>query len=173
MIQLYIEAPIASFPRRFAHDYRETYKYPPLTTVLGCILSFIGELNIAAYPIASVDVGVLHIYPAISRICVKERNTAYMPGAKHAKKRTQSNSDGVYPSALYSKPNIKEIVFGTRIVAQINNEPLAARVLYSLQNGCDRFGILSLGESSAMVNCIREYRTEDGEIFWLPRNYKI
>jgi CRISPR-associated protein Cas5t len=173
MIQLYIEAPVASFPRKFAHDYRETYLYPPLTTVFGCILSFIGELDITAYPIDSIDIGVINKYPAISSVCVKQRNNAYMPGGKHAKTREKSYSTGVYPASLYSKPNIKEIVVGTKIVAQINNEPLAARFLYSLHSGCDRFGILSLGESSAMVNCIREYRPEDGEIFWLPHNYKI
>ena len=172
MIQLYIDAPVASFPRRFAHDYRESYRYPPLTTVFGCILSFIGELDITAYPIDSVDVGVINKYPAISSICVKQRNFPYMPGGKHAKTREKSYPPGVYPSSLYSKPNIKEIVFGTKIVAQINNESLAARVCYSLHSGGDRFGVLSLGESSAIVNCIREYRPEDGDIFWLPQNYR-
>ena len=173
MIQLYIDAPVASFPRRFAHDYRESYRYPPLTTVFGCILSFIGELDITAYPIDSVDVGVINKYPAISSVCIKYRNIAYMPGGKHAKAREKSYSPGIYPASLYSKPNIKEVVTGTKIVAQINNEPLAAKVLYSLHGACDRFGILSLGESSAIVNCIREYRPEDGKIFWLPHNYKI
>jgi CRISPR-associated protein Cas5t len=173
MIQIYIEAPFASFPRRFAHDYRETYLYPPLTTIFGCILSLIGELDITVYPMNSIDVGVINKYPAISSVCVKQRNNAYMPRGKHAKIREKSYSTGVYPASLYSKPNIKEIVVGTKIVAQINNEPLAAKVLYSLHSGCDRFGILSLGESSAMVNCIREYRPEDGEIFWLPRNYRF
>ena len=173
MIQIYIEAPVASFPRRFAHDYKETYLYPPLTTVYGCILSLIGELDISVYPMDSIDVGVINKYPAISSVCVKQRNNAYTPGGKHAKIRKKSYSPGVYPASFYSKPNIKEIVVGTKIVVQINNEPLAARVLYSLHSGCDRFGILSLGESSAMVNCIREYRPEDGEILWLPRNYRF
>lgn len=173
MILLYIDAPMASFPRRFAHDYRETYLYPPLTTVFGCILSFIGELDITAYPIDSINVGVINKNPAISSVCIKQRNVAYMPGGKHAKAREKSFFPGVYPSSLYSKPNIKEIVVGTKIVAKINNEPFAAKVQYCLHSESDRFGILSLGESSAMVNCIREYRPEDGEIFWLPQNYRI
>ena len=95
-----------------------------------------------------------------------------MPGGKHAKTREKSYPPGVYPSSFYSKPNIKEIVFGTKIVAQVNNESLAARVCYSLHSGGDRFGVLSLGESSAIVNCIREYRPEDGDIFWWPQNYR-
>lgn len=173
MILVYIEAPIASFPRRFAHDYRETYLYPPRTTVFGCILSFVGELDIAAYPIESLEVGVINKHPEISSVCIKQRNFAYTPGGKHYKIKQQSYGPGVYPSSYYSKPNIKEIVYGTKIVAKINNEPLTARIRYSLHDGGDRFGILSLGESSAVVNSIREYRKEDGEIFWLPQNYRV
>jgi CRISPR-associated protein Cas5t len=173
MIQLYIDVPIASFPRKFAHDYRETYLYPPVTTVFGCILSFVGEIDMCAYPIDSLEVGVINKHTEISSVCIRQRNFSYTPGGKHAKVQQRSYPPGVYPSQFYSKPNIKELVVGTKIVVRINNEPLAARVCHAIHSGCDRFGILSLGDSSAIVNCIREYRPEDGEIFWLPRHYKI
>ena len=167
MIQLYIEVPVASFHRRFAHDYKETYLFPPLRTVYGCILSLVGELDMDAYSLDCIDLGTLNRSPEISTVCLKYRNASYAPGGKHAKARSKSYPPGVYPSSLYSKPNMKEVVTGTRIVAAVNNSKLAKRVEIALTEGCDRFGILSLGESSAMVNVIRKYRESDGEITWL------
>jgi CRISPR-associated protein Cas5t len=167
MMLLYIEVPIASFPRRFAHDYKETYLFPPLRTVYGCILSLVGELDVNAYPLSCIEVGTLNPCPDVSTVCLKYRNAAYAPGGKHFKTRSKSYLPGIYPSSLYSKPNIKEVVTGTQIAVQINNPELVDRVKSSLSGGCDRFGILGLGESSAMVNVIREYRESDGEILWM------
>jgi CRISPR-associated protein Cas5t len=166
-MKLYIEAPVASFPRRFAHDYKETYLFPPIRTIYGCILSLIGELDINAYPLDCIKLGVINSCPEVSSICLSYRNPAYSPGGKHVKTRTNVYPPGVYPSSLYSKPNIKEVVTGTQVVAVIDNTHLANRVKIALVQGCDRFGILSLGESSAMVNVIREYRESDGEILWM------
>lgn len=167
MIQIYIEAPLASFPRKYANDYRETYQFPPISTVYGCILSFIGELDINAYSANDIKLGTLNLSPEISAVCTRIRNVSYAPGGKRYKLNDKLSRTGVYSSTLYSKPNIKEIVTGTRIVAQVNNPNLASRVRQILSKGCDRFGILSLGNSSAMVNTFREYRESDGKISWL------
>ncbi len=38
-MELYLECPCTSFPRSFARDYRETYPYPPPSTLYGLLLS--------------------------------------------------------------------------------------------------------------------------------------
>jgi CRISPR-associated protein Cas5t len=44
-MQLYLECPCTSFPRSFARDFKETYRYPPPSTVYGMLLSLVGDVS--------------------------------------------------------------------------------------------------------------------------------
>lgn len=162
---IYIEAPVASFPRKLARDYKETYLYPPVSTVHGCLLSLIGELDKTMYPLNELHLGTLST-PCISRILRKQRNYYYSPGGAGSNDREKKHGVGVYPSTLYSKPNFQELLTDVRIVVEVTNPEFCSRIAQGFK-GVNRFGILSLGESSFMVNCIREYRESDGIIKWL------
>jgi len=162
---IYIEAPVASFPRKLARDYKETYLYPPVSTIHGCLLSLIGELDKSLYPMDELKTGSIST-PRLSRILRKQRNYYYSPGGTGCKEREKKHGVGVYPSTLYSKPNFQEVLTDVRVVVEVTNPEFCARITQGF-NGVERFGILSLGESSSMVNCIREYRESDGIINWI------
>jgi CRISPR-associated protein Cas5t len=162
---IYIEAPVASFPRKMARDYKETYLYPPISTIHGCLLSLIGELDKSLYLTDILEIGTLST-PCISRILRRQRNYYYAPGGAGSKAREKQHGVGVYPSTLYSRPNFQEILTDIRVVVKVNDGEFTTRIIAGFK-GVQRFGILSLGESSSLVNCIREYRESDGIIKWL------
>lgn len=162
--RLYVDCPCTSFPRSFARDYKETYRYPPPSTVYGFLLSWVGEEDLRAHLGVKLAIGILGEDPPVSRILRKQRH--------HKFSRTHQ---GEYPSAQFSKPNFQEILADVRLVLQIDSTEEAASVTLSdrvaialtTPEHISRFGGLSLGESWAMVNGVRRYRESDGNIRWL------
>jgi CRISPR-associated protein Cas5t len=163
-MRLYLECPCTSFPRSFARDFKETYRYPPPSTVYGMLLSLVGEVNMLAHSGVKLAIGIIGNDPPISRIVRKQRHHKF--GAKHL---------GTYPSSQFSKPNHHELLTDVRFVVQIDSSEetamvkLADRVAIALSTPeqISRFGGLSIGESWAMLNGVRAYREEDGAIRWL------
>ncbi|WP_416667839.1 CRISPR-associated protein Cas5 [Egbenema bharatensis] len=163
-MQLYLDCPCTSFPRSFARDYKETYQYPPPSTVYGLLLSLIGEVDMEAHRGVKLAIGIIGNNPPISRIVRKQRH--------HKFSKTHM---GTYPTSKFSKPNLQELLTDLQVSVQIDSSEevatvkLAERVAIALSNPSQitRFGGLSLGESWAMINGIRTYREEDGSIRWL------
>ncbi|MCG9886198.1 MAG: CRISPR-associated protein Cas5 [Cyanobacteria bacterium] len=163
-IGLYIHCPCTSFPRSFARDYRETYLYPPPSTVYGFLLSWVGEVNLQTHLGVKLAIGLASDPPPISRILRKQRNHKY--GKKH---------QGTYPSSQFSKPNFQEILTDLQVMVRLDSSgesaavTLADRVAVALSSPAQisRFGGLSLGESWALVNGVRRDRETDGPVRWL------
>jgi CRISPR-associated protein Cas5t len=166
-MRLYLECPCTSFPRSFARDYKETYRYPPPSTIYGFLLSFIGEVDMAAHLGVKLAIGVIGEDPPISRIVRKQRHHKF--GRDHL---------GTYPTSKFSKPNHHELLTDLRIAVQIDSSQESAlvkleeRVAIALSSPeqITRFGGLSLGESWAMINGVRAYRETDGAIRWLVKD---
>lgn len=166
-IQLYLDCPCTSFPRSFARDYKETYRYPPPSTVYGFLLSLVGEVDMLAHLGVKLAIGLIGDDPPISRIVRKQRH--------HKFSKTHM---GTYPTSKFSKPNHQELLTDLQVSVQIDSSEeqatvkLAERVAIALSNPSQitRFGGLSLGESWAMINGIRTYREEDGSIRWLVKD---
>jgi CRISPR-associated protein Cas5t len=166
-MQLYLDCPCTSFPRSFARDYKETYRYPPPSTIYGLLLSLVGETDMAAHLGVKLAIGIIGDDPPISRIVRKQRH--------HKFSRTHM---GTYPSSKFSKPNHQELLTDVRVAIQIDSGEekaiinLSERVAIALASPSQitRFGGLSLGESWAMVNGIRSYRDTDGPIRWLMKD---
>jgi CRISPR-associated protein Cas5t len=164
---LYLDCPCTSFPRSFARDFKETYRYPPPSTIYGLLLSLVGEVDMQAHVGAKIAIGIIGNEPPISRIVRKQRHHKF--GVKHL---------GTYPSSQFSKPNHHELLTDLKIVLQVNSDEETAAVklcdritiALSTPDQIMRFGGLSLGESWAMLNGIRAYREEDGEIRWLTKD---
>ncbi|OKH24704.1 type I-MYXAN CRISPR-associated protein Cas5/Cmx5/DevS [Chroogloeocystis siderophila] len=163
---LYLECPCSSFPRSFARDYKETYLYPPPSTIYGFLLSLVGEEDLTAHLGVKLAIGIVGV-PLISRILRKQRH--------HKFSKTHM---GTYPPSQFSKPNFQELLTDIKVVIKIDSTKESAsvkldeRVAIALATPeqITRFGGLSLGESWALINGIRNYRPEDGEIQWLVKD---
>lgn len=166
-MQLYLDCPCTSFPRSFARDYKETYRYPPPSTIYGLLLSLVGEVDIMAHVGVKLAIGVIGNDPPISRIVRKQRHHKF--SIKHL---------GTYPTSQFSKPNHHELLTDLQVVIQIDSSEESAAVklsdrvtiALSMPEQITRFGGLSLGESWAMVNGIRAYRETDGIVRWLIKD---
>lgn len=164
---LYIDCPCTSFPRSFARDYKETYLYPPPSTIYGFLLSLVGESDMTAHLGVKLAMGIIGNKPAISRIIRKQRSHKF--GKKHL---------GTYPPSQYSKPNFQELLTDIKVVIKLDSSEESAkikldeRVAIALTSPEEitRFGGLSLGESWALINGIRPYRETDGNVNWLVKD---
>jgi CRISPR-associated protein Cas5t len=166
-MHLYLDCPCASFPRSFARDYKETYRYPPPSTIYGLLLSLVGETNRYAHLGVKLAIGIIGNDPPISRILRKQRHHKF-----------SRDHMGTYPASKFSKPNFQELLTDLRIAVRLDSSEesatvkLTERVAIALSTPAQitRFGGLSLGESWAMVNGIRAYREGDGAIRWLIKD---
>jgi CRISPR-associated protein Cas5t len=85
---------------------------------------------------------------------------------------------GIYPPSQFSKPNFQELLTDLKVVLRLDSSGESApvkldeRVAIALSSPeqINRFGGLSLGESWALINGIRTYRPEDGDIGWLVKD---
>ena len=73
-MQLYLDCPCTSFPRSFARDYKETYRYPPPSTIYGLLLSLVGEVDMEVHRGVRIAIGIIGEDPPISRIVRKQRH---------------------------------------------------------------------------------------------------
>lgn len=168
-MELYLECPCTSFPRSFARDYKETYRYPPPSTIYGLLLSLVGEPDLSAHLGVQLALGVLGDDPPISRIVRKQRHHKF-----------SKSHMGTYPSSKFSKPNHQELLTDLRVTIKLDSTQEKASVkltdrieiALSTPSAISRFGGLSLGESWAMVNGIRFYRETDGAIRWLVKDHR-
>jgi CRISPR-associated protein Cas5t len=166
-MQLYLDCPCTSFPRSFARDYKETYRYPPPSTLYGLLLSWVGEADMSAHLGVMLAIGIIGDDPPISRIVRKQRH--------HKFSKTHM---GTYPTSKFSKPNHQELLTDLQVAVQIDSSEEKATVklterveiALSTPSQITRFGGLSLGESWAMINGIRTYRETDGKIRWLKKD---
>ena len=174
-MRLYLECPCTSFPRSFARDYKETYRYPPPSTIYGFLLSLVGEVDMAAHLGVKIAIGLIGNEPPISRIVRKQRHHKFDNGGADHTKRVKKYGEGVYPTSNFSKPNHHELLTDLQVAVQIDSSEESASVTLeervtialSTPSRITRFGGLSLGESWALVNGIRLYRETDGVIRWL------
>ncbi len=177
-MQLYLDCPCTSFPRSFARDFKETYRYPPPSTIYGLLLSLVGEVDMLAHVGVKLAIGIIGNDPPISRIVRKQRHHKFDNGGAEHKKRVQQYGEGIYPTSQFSKPNHHELLTDIQIAIDVNSTEDTATVkleerlaiAFSTPSQITRFGGLSLGESWAMVNGIRAYRETDGSIRWLIKD---
>lgn len=166
-MQLYLECPCSSFPRSFARDFKETYLYPPPSTIYGMLLSFVGEVDLTAHIGVKIAIGIIGKDSPISRIVRKQRHHKF--SKSHA---------GTYPTSQFSKPNHQELLTDLKIAIAIDSSTETATVklserieiALSTPDRIRRFGGLSLGESWCLVNGVRAYRESDGDVRWLVRD---
>lgn len=154
-IALYISVPVASFRVPRAREYFETLPCPPPSTVYGMLLSLVGETNRHAHEGAEIAVALVSQpeYSVVLRTLwrVKSRKQALGQGEN-------------------KRPDFQELLTGVRIVVWVRRgtaetaaSPLANRVQQAVTqpHTVARFGGLSLGESTHLVDELRVAREAD------------
>lgn len=154
MLALLVSVPIACWRKGHAREYLETEVLPPPSTCYGFLLSLVGEADRERHRGARVTAGIVErgelslVLRTLWRI--KDRKAA--PG-------TGTNL----------RPDFQQLAIGTVLIiwvdgeTEINGEPtLEMRVREALECPArvDRFGGLSLGESTHLVDEVRLLNAE-------------
>ncbi len=148
-VGLYVSVPIASFRVPRAREYFETFPVPPPATVYGMLLSMIGEVNRRIYEGAEVAIALVSepSYSVVLRTMwrVKKKDSGLGLGENR-------------------RPDFQELLTDLQLVVWIrrgdsekNQISLAGRIKETLSNPSliNRFGGLSLGESTHLVNEVK------------------
>lgn len=149
MIGLYVSVPIAGFRVPRAREYFETFPCPPPSTVYGMLLSMVGEVNRRVHEGAEIAIALLSEpnYSVVLRTLWRVKSRKEGPGL-----------------GTNRRPDFQELLTDTRLAVWIRQgdkesapQSLTARVTQAMiaPNTVSRFGGLSLGESTHLVDEIK------------------
>lgn len=145
-VGLYVSVPIACFRVPRAREYFETFPCPPPSTVYGMLLSMVGESNRREHEGAEIAIALLSqpSYSVVLRTLWRVKDRKEGPGL-----------------GTNRRPDFQELLSDTRLAVWIRKgvretatRSLASRVEQAVQHPetVSRFGGLSLGESTHLVN---------------------
>jgi CRISPR-associated protein Cas5t len=154
-IGLYVSVPVACFRVPRAREYFETFPCPPPATVYGMLLSMVGETNRRAHEGAEIAIALLSEpdYSVVLRTLwrVKDKNAG--PGL-----------------GTNRRPDFQELLTDVELAVWVrkgeqeySDTPLAQRVETVLGHPAtvSRFGGLSLGESTHLVDSVSRLQSQD------------
>lgn len=159
-ICLYVSVPIACFRASYARTFAESLPVPAPSTVYGMLLSMIGEKDRDVYKGAKI---------AIALLSEPERSTILR---KMWRVKTVKAGPGVGNNAT---PDFQELLSGTELLIWVmkGNEQTEISLREKVENAIknpssvSRFGSLSLGESTHLVDEIRLIKEKDKKKFQL------
>lgn len=153
-VGLYISVPIAGFRVPRAREYFETFPCPPPSTVFGMLLSMVGEVNRREHEGAELAIALLAepSYSVVLRTLWRVKDRKEGPGLKNNR-----------------RPDFQELLSDTQLAVWVRKganenatQSLASRVELAIQqpSTVSRFGGLSLGESTHLVNDVAILKDE-------------
>jgi CRISPR-associated protein Cas5t len=154
-IGLYISVPVACFRVPRAREYFETFPCPPPATVYGMLLSMVGEINRRAHEGAEIAIALLSEpqYSVVLRTLwrVKDKNSG--PGLGTNRR----------PDFQELLTDIQLAVWVRKGVEENSDVSLAQRIETALDHPAtvSRFGGLSLGESTHLVDSVSRLQSQD------------
>lgn len=158
-LRLYVYVPVAGFRVAQAREFWETYPCPPPSTVYGMLLSLVGEPDRLVHQGAHVAIAILtHPVPStVLRTLWRIKQAKTPPGLGSNK-----------------RPDFQELLTDIRLSVWVrpgeDRAPvtLAQRLVAALSNPSNlrRFGGLSLGESTHLVDEARMWRPTDPDRGW-------
>ncbi|HKZ77729.1 MAG TPA: type I-MYXAN CRISPR-associated protein Cas5/Cmx5/DevS [Pyrinomonadaceae bacterium] len=154
-IALYVSVPVACFRVPRAREYFETFPCPPPSTVYGMLLSMLGEVDRREHEGAEIAIALLSEpkYSVVLRTMWRVKDRHKGPGLGNNR-----------------RPDFQELLSDVALavwIRQGNGETrapsLADRVNQALDQPASiaRFGGLSLGESTHLVNDVTRLRSVD------------
>jgi len=155
VLRLYVSVPVACFRVAQAREFWETYPCPPPSTVYGMLLSLVGEPNRLIHKGAEIALALVSKpeRSIVLRSLWRVKDTKAGPGLGNNK-----------------RPDFQEVLTDIRLsiwVRRGNSEsspiPLMQRLNDILQDprSAGRFGGLSLGESTHLVDEVRLWGAND------------
>ena len=155
-VALFVSVPVASFRVPRAREYFETLPCPPPSTVYGMLLSLVGEINRHAHEGAELAIALLSQpeYSVVLRTLWRVKSRKHGPGLGENK-----------------RPDFQELLTHIKLAVWLKNGKnedapvcLADRVrqVLAAPGTVVRFGGLSLGESTHLVDDLRPLREADG-----------
>jgi CRISPR-associated protein Cas5t len=154
-VALFVSVPVASFRNPYAREYLETYPCPPPSTVYGMLLSASGEVSRRAHCGAEIAYALLST-PELSTVI----RTKWRVKSKQVPQGLGKNK----------VPDYQELLTDVKLAIWVRKgkteaaPSLAERLVRAVVNPAttDRFGALSLGESTHLVDDFRFLREGDG-----------
>lgn len=162
MIGLKVTVPVACFRKGFAREFWETEELPPPATCYGFLLSLVGETDRRRHIGARVAPGLLPRAASNGRSAWPERSAVLR--TLWRVKKNQLGASG------NSRPDFQELLTGVHLAIWLDSTEeavgglsLEERVETALNHPerIDRFGGLSLGESTHLVDEVRRLRPDD------------
>jgi CRISPR-associated protein Cas5t len=155
MIGLFVSVPIASFRVPQAREYWETLPCPPPATVYGMLLSAVGEPNRLHHEGAEAALALLFASgpSVVVRTLWRAKDQKLAPGIGENR-----------------RPDFQELLCNVRLAIWVRTgasetvrPTLADRVAEAVAqpSSINRFGGLSLGESTHLIDELRELRPAD------------
>lgn len=171
MLPFFIEAPVASFRPKWARDFQETYPAPPPATLMGLFLSALG--------VAWEDKGE---YDGLVEMAVAMDERSYFDGAlqkakvlRSLRRVPQNNPLSERETMVARRPDYQEILLDVRVWVWLrpcdvpggevggaeerrDSHAFLRDVAKAIKrgNGVSRHGALSLGDSTHLVNQIKQ-----------------
>ena len=157
LLHLYVSVPVASFRVAQAREYWETYSCPPPSTIYGMLLSLAGEPDRLVHRGAEVAVALVSEpqQSVVLRTLWRVKDAKVGPGLGNNK-----------------RPDFQELLSDIRLSVWVRcgaEEQATPSLLACLDSvfktpaSVSRFGGLSLGESTHLVDEIRPWRQGDPE----------
>jgi CRISPR-associated protein Cas5t len=174
VLGVHVEVPVASFRKGLAREYLETEPLPPPATCYGFLLSLVGEASRARHVGCRVAPVLLN-RPEVSVVLrtkwrVKNRGSAEFP--VHPGQAPPAH----YPTKISNKggnrtPDFQQLLSPVELVVWLDSsgegaggEALESRVTRALAAPAtvERFGGLSLGESTHLVDSVKAFAPDPG-----------
>ncbi len=155
LIALYVSVPVASFRVPRAREYFETLPCPPPSTVYGMLLSLVGETNRDAHEGAEIAIALTSQpeYSVVLRTLWRVKS----------RKQGLGQGENKRPDFQELLSNVRIVVWVRRGEAETAASPLVARAQQAVAqpHTVSRFGGLSLGESTHLIDELRIAREGD------------
>src|SRR5437667_1483653 len=144
MVGLRVTVPIACFRKGMAREYLETEMLPPPATCYGFLLSLVGETR-----------RIRHVGSRVTPVLVNSPVTSVVLRTVWRVKKTPLGSPG------NTRPDYQQLLSPVELVVwldsgdETNDGPRLedrVRTTFTAPAGVDRFGGLSLGESTHLVD---------------------
>jgi CRISPR-associated protein Cas5t len=153
MLGIYVTVPVTCFRKGLAREYLETEPLPPPATCYGFLLSMVGESNRGR-----------HVGVRVAPMLLGRPPTSVVLRTVWRVKKTPLGSPG------NTRPDFQQLLTGVELVMWLDSTEeraeapvLEDRVGTALDRPCqiNRFGGLSLGESTHLVDEVRRLRPTD------------
>src|SRR5437867_3430 len=155
ILGLYISVPVTCFRVPRAREYFETFPCPPPSTVYGMLLSMVGEINRRIHEGAEIAIALLSEpdYSIVLRTMWRVKKRQYGLGLEENR-----------------RPDFQELLTDVRLVVWVRkgeqergDAPLIERIKVALNQPATvaRFGGLSLGESTHLVDEVSLFNQQD------------